>query len=241
MSSDPLIHALIISDSDGRFLVDVIRNKKLDTARLSGFIGALKMFGEETLGNIKDISINGANIDMLVISKDNLIMIAVMNSDLPAINFREGCERALTLFKTLHGDEINSWNGSLETFRDFQQLLNQQIERYFKELEEYKFKRQTQDKSFEDLREDMVKYNKKFFVQKSKSSIIPFFDDEKDKEIVSKEKPIHEKIKEEIEGKIEKKPEKKEIAKRLNKISEEQIKKDLEKELKQTLAKIKKD
>ncbi|MGV9203907.1 MAG: hypothetical protein ACOC44_07775, partial [Promethearchaeia archaeon] len=71
MKKNILIHALIISDEQGRFLVDLIRNKDLNTAQLSGFISAFKMFGEETLGNIKAISIDGLDIDMLVVSKYN--------------------------------------------------------------------------------------------------------------------------------------------------------------------------
>jgi hypothetical protein len=136
-----LIHALIIADHNGRFLVDVVRNQKLKTDYLSGFIGALKMFGEETLGNIKDISINGLDIDMIIVSKHNLIMIAVMDSDVPLLDFREGCARALEVFYKIFGDQIDSWNGSLETFRDFQDLLREQISRYFQELRDYDLKK----------------------------------------------------------------------------------------------------
>lgn len=137
MSGKLLVHALIISDSNGRFLVDLVRNKQIRTDYLSGFIGALKMFGEETLGNIRDISINGLDIEMLIVSKYNLICVAIIDADIPEINFRRGCERALDVFYSLFKDKIEGWDGSLETFRDFKELLNEQILRYFEELAEY--------------------------------------------------------------------------------------------------------
>ena len=160
MNESPLIHALIISDNNGRFLVDVIRNENLETAHLSGFISALKMFGEETLGKIRDISINGLDIDMLIFTKYNLIMIAIMDTSLPGLDFRAGCERALDVFFRIFGDQIEEWDGSLETFRDFRDLLNQQIERYFNELEEYNVEEHLE---FDEIKDDLIKYNKKFF------------------------------------------------------------------------------
>ncbi|MHA1292058.1 MAG: hypothetical protein ACTSQJ_05255 [Promethearchaeota archaeon] len=132
-----LIHALIISDNNGRFLVDLIRNPDLKTDYLSAFIGALKMFGEETLGKIKDISINGLDIDLLVISRYGLAMIAIMDSNVPILNFREGCERALDVFYKIFKDKIENWDGSLKTFKDFRELLKGQVNRYFEELEAF--------------------------------------------------------------------------------------------------------
>ena len=163
MDDELLIHGLIIADKNGRFLVDVIRNNKLETAHLSGFIGALKMFGEQSLGRIRDISINGLDIDMLIVTKNRLIMIAIMDADLPEIGFRAGCERALDLFDTLHGEDLKSWDGSLKTFRDFRSLLSQQIDRYFEELADFRFAKRAQHLTFEELKEEMVKYNQKFF------------------------------------------------------------------------------
>ncbi len=149
MQQKILIHALIIADHNGRFLVDVVRNQKLKTDYLSGFIAALKMFGEETLGRIKDISINGLDIDMIIVTKYNLIMIAVMDSEVPLLDFREGCARALDVFYKIFGDKIDNWDGSLETFRDFQDLLKDQIARYFEELREHEFKLRVKEMDIE--------------------------------------------------------------------------------------------
>lgn len=135
-----LIHALIISDNNGQFLCELLRNEKLEPAYLSGFIGALKMFGEETLGKIKDISINGLDIDMLIVSKHDLIFIALMDSNVPHLDFREGCERALDVFYKLFQNEIKTWDGSLQPFKGFKELLEGQVERYFEELEALKTK-----------------------------------------------------------------------------------------------------
>ena len=149
MQQKILIHALIIADHNGNFLVDVVRNQKLKTAYLTGFIAALKMFGEETLGNIKDISINGLDIDMIIVTKYNLIMIAVMDSNIPLLDFREGCARALDVFYKIFGDQIDTWDGALDTFADFQDLLKEQIARYFEELREYDVKMRVKEMDIE--------------------------------------------------------------------------------------------
>ena len=161
MSENPLIHALIIADNNGNFLVDLIRNEHLEAARLSGFISALRMFGEETLGKIRDIAINGLDIDMLVVSKYKLVMIAIMDSDLPGLDFRAGCERALEVFHKIFKDQIRNWDGSLNTFKDFRELLQQQVDRYFSELKEYQEEHHLEKLEFDELRNKMVKINNK--------------------------------------------------------------------------------
>ena len=94
-----LVHALIIAGNDGNFLVSVVRNPELDEAVLSGFISALNMFGQQTLGKVGDISISGLGINLLVINKWGLHIIGILDSDLPELNFREGCENALDVFR----------------------------------------------------------------------------------------------------------------------------------------------
>ena len=138
MSERLLVHALIISDNNGQFLCELVRNNKLDPAHLSGFISALKMFGEETLGKIRDISINGLDIEMLIISKYDLVFIALMDSNVPHLNFREGCERALDVFYRIFHDKLKDWDGSLKPFKDFKELLEGQVQRYFDEIEKIK-------------------------------------------------------------------------------------------------------
>jgi len=144
MGKRVLIHALIISDSNGRFLVDIIRNPKLESAHLSGFISALKMFGEETLGEIGNISISGLDIDLLTISKHNLIMVVIMDSDLPDLNFKKGCERALDSFYEIYNELIPNWKGSLKTFRDFREILTKQIELFFDIYREYRIEQKSE-------------------------------------------------------------------------------------------------
>lgn len=247
MDDELLIHALIISDSNGRFLVDVIRNDKLETAHLSGFIGALKMFGEETLGKIRDISINGLDIDMLIVSKYKLIMIAIMDAELPEIGFRAGCERALDLFDTLHGEDLKSWDGSLKTFRDFRSLLNQQIERYFKELEDFRFAKRAHKLTFEELKDEMVKYNQKFFKDEDLEEKI----EEKPKQtekVIEEKKPKKEEKKQivvesvtEEEPKVKEKPKEKPKVEPLDKDQEEAKEESKEEPIEEPKKELKED
>ncbi len=164
-----IIHALIIADDNGRFLVDVIRNEKLEATRLSALIGALKIFGEETLGKIKDIRINGLGINMLVVSKYNLIMIAIMDEDLPETNFREGCESALDTFYDSYKEVLQNWKGNLRLFSDFKILLNQQIQNYIEALKSFIYGSNETHDTFGKLMKDMDSYNKRFFKKRGDS------------------------------------------------------------------------
>ncbi|MFO8017546.1 MAG: hypothetical protein R6U96_02835 [Promethearchaeia archaeon] len=165
MKEKIFIHALIISDEQGRFLVDLIRNKNLDTAQLSGFISALKMFGEETLGDIEAISIDGLDIDMLVVSKYDLVFISIMDTYCAQItDFRKGCEKALDTFYKKYKDKLFNWDGDLRQFREFKDILKDQVKKYLEKMREYE--RQMiqvvqKDKNNEDLKRSKRRFSKK--------------------------------------------------------------------------------
>lgn len=170
-----LVHAFIISDSNGRFFVQIIRNPEIDETRLSGFVGALKLFGEETLGKIKDIKITGLDINLLVVSKYNLVSIIILDSDLPEFNMREGCEKLLDTFYTHYVDVIKDWNGSLAPFKEFKTLMEELIQHFFGLLKTYrkehkletptkkKKRGETRIANFEGIKEKLMEYNKRFF------------------------------------------------------------------------------
>ena len=122
-----LVHALVIATYEGNFLVSIIRNPEMDETVLSGFIGALNMFGSQTLGEVGDIRISGLEISLLVIHKWGLHIIAVIDSDLPHLNFREGCEAALDAFYERYVEKIENWGGRLKVFSDFKPFLEGQI------------------------------------------------------------------------------------------------------------------
>ena len=170
MSDKLFIHALIISDENGNFFVDVIRNKKLETARLSGFISALKMFGEETLGNIKSITIDGLDINMMVVSKYDLIFIAIMDNDLPETNFREGCIKALDQFYQRYHEELESWDGSLQKFREFRKTLKIQIANYIRNLTQYLASAPQELEEFNKLKSQLSSYNERFYRKRGERS-----------------------------------------------------------------------
>ncbi len=133
-----LVHALVIATFEGNFLVSIIRNPELDETVLSGFIGALNMFGQQTLGKVGDISISGLGINLLVIHKWGLHVIAIIDSDLPELNFREGCEAALDAFYDRYVQKLENWGGRLRIFSDFKPFLEGQIQGYFAKLKEFK-------------------------------------------------------------------------------------------------------
>jgi len=142
-----LIHALIIAGNNGNFLVSVVRNPELDEAVLSGFISALNMFGQQTLGKVGDITISGLGINLLVINKWGLHIIGILDADIPELNFREGCEAALDAFYEKYVEKLQDWNGRLKIFSDFKSYLEGMIQGYFVKLKEF---RQNQPDFFDE-------------------------------------------------------------------------------------------
>lgn len=133
-----LIHALIISDTDGNFLVHLIRNGELDEALLSGFIAALNMFGKQTIGDLNEISLTGLDVSLLVVSKYDLVCIVIMDADLTEIDFKEGCENALDAFYEKYREDICDWGGDMSKFREFRDYLDGQIQEYFVKIKEFR-------------------------------------------------------------------------------------------------------
>ena len=197
MTKRILIHALIISGADGTFLTHIIRNPELDEAVLSGFISALNIFGSHTLGKIGDISISGLDINLLVIHKYSLMCIAVMDSDIPELSIREGCEIALDTFYQKYVQEIDNFNGRLTKFSEFKPFLEGQIQGYFAKLKEHEKEQKafSDDASLKEKElspEELIEVLKKDIIiyQQANSSL-----HEKNRELEEKIKELEEKIK----------------------------------------------
>ena len=137
MEKHLLIHAFLISDNNGTLLVEVTKNETMEPALLSGFISALKVFGEGTLGNISNISIEGLDINMIIVSKFNLFMMAIIDSNIPELNLRTGCEETLKIFYQMFKDRFDSFDGDVTVFDKFTEILEAHVQHYLQALEEF--------------------------------------------------------------------------------------------------------
>jgi len=128
-----LIKGIIICKQSGEYLVDLIIDSKINPVLLSSFVGALSLFGEETMKKIEEINIKGLDVDMIMISKYNLILVAIMDKQFLKHNIREEAEMALDMFYSSYQEEINGCVDVCQ-FEEFKQMLYWQIVDYINKI-----------------------------------------------------------------------------------------------------------
>ncbi|MHA1144312.1 MAG: hypothetical protein ACTSRW_06200 [Candidatus Helarchaeota archaeon] len=128
--------AVIIAGKDGRPFISVIKDNVLNGDLISAFISALSVFGEENLGRIEEILIKGLDIDLFIVYRHELILIAVMESGMKKKDIRGEAEFALDSFHDYYKDYLKNWDGDQTIFKEFTQMLEKQIEDYYKKIEE---------------------------------------------------------------------------------------------------------
>ena len=97
---------------------------------LSSFVGALSLFGAESLGKIEEITIKGLSIQMVIVNKFDLVLIAIMDKDFVKEDMREEAEKALDMFYHLYQNEISDCT-DVSQFESFKKILYNQIVEYF--------------------------------------------------------------------------------------------------------------
>ena len=120
----------MICKETGIYLLDLILDSEINPILLSSFVGALSLFGEENMGKIEEITIKGLDIQMIIVSKHKLILIAIMDKDFLKQDIREEAEKALDMFYTLYQNEIDECV-DVYIFDSFKKILYKQIKEYF--------------------------------------------------------------------------------------------------------------
>jgi hypothetical protein len=115
-----IIRSVIICKNSGEFLVDLRLDSDIDPVMISSFVSALSMFGGENLGKIEEISVKGLSIEMVVVSKHDLVLIAMMDRDFFKDIVRKTGERILDLFYGMFETQLDDVVelGKFELFRD---------------------------------------------------------------------------------------------------------------------------
>jgi hypothetical protein len=97
---------------------------------LSSFVGALSLFGTENMGKIEEITIKGLSIQMVIVNKFDLVLIAIMDKDFVKNDMRTEAEKALDMFYHLYQNEISDCT-DVSQFKSFKKILYDQIVEYF--------------------------------------------------------------------------------------------------------------
>ena len=128
------LKGIVICKESGEYLLDLILDSDINPILLSSFVGALSLFGKDSLGKIEEITIKGLNVEMIIVSKHNLIFIAILDKDFAKDGVREEAEKALDNFYTLYQDEIDECMDVFK-FDSFKKILLMQIQEFFHNLE----------------------------------------------------------------------------------------------------------
>ena len=114
---------------------------------LSSFVGALSLFGSESLGKIEEITIKGLSIQMVIVNKFELVLIAIMDKDFVKEDMREEAEKALDMFYHLYQNEISDCT-DVSQFESFKKILYDQIVEYFNRINRKNTKAEIKDFGF---------------------------------------------------------------------------------------------
>jgi len=114
---------------------------------LSSFVGALSLFGAESLGKIEEITIKGLSIQMIIVNKFDLVLIAIMDKDFVKEDMREEAEKALDMFYHLYKNEISD-STDVSQFESFKKILYDQIVEYFNRINDDNAKKEIRDFGF---------------------------------------------------------------------------------------------
>lgn len=95
------------------------------------------MFGSENMGKIEEIIIKGLDIQMVIVNKYDLFLIAIMDKDFAKNDIHTEAEKALDVFFSLYKSEIKSSdpNQDINVFLPFKKALYWQIRDYVERIE----------------------------------------------------------------------------------------------------------
>ena len=125
-----LLKGIVICRQTGVYLLDLIIDTEINPILLSSFVGALGMFGSENMGKIEEIIIKGLDIQMIIVNKYDLFLIAILDKDFASKDIHDEAEKALDIFYSVYQDEIGDCV-ELGIFEPFKKALSNQIKEFF--------------------------------------------------------------------------------------------------------------
>jgi len=117
-----IIRALVICKTSGQYLVDQIFDTKINPIMISSFVSALSMFGQENMGKIEEISVKGIDVELIIVSKHDLILIVLMDRHFYKDIIRKSGEKILDLFFAMFSNQLGD-SEEIEQFSDFRDVL----------------------------------------------------------------------------------------------------------------------
>ena len=139
------IKGIVIAKTSGEYLLDLILDTEINPVLLSSFVGALSLFGKDNLGKIEEINVKGLDVDMIVVYKYNLILIAIISHEFTE-DIRDEAEKALDMFYSSYVKELQNLEClNVAIFEEFKKVLYLQIQDYFEILKDKEKENQIPD------------------------------------------------------------------------------------------------
>lgn len=129
-----LLKGIIICKESGEYLLDLILDTDINPILLSSFVGALSMFGKDSLGKIEEINVKGLDVDIIIVNKYDLILVAIMDKKFAQGGIRQEIEMALDMFYMLYQNDIED-SLNVTKFDSFKDVLISQIKEYFERVQ----------------------------------------------------------------------------------------------------------
>jgi len=129
--------------------VDLILDTDINPVLLSSFVGALSLFGKDNLGKIEEISITGLDVDMIIVTKYDLIFVAIFAKEFAKNigEMRKEIEKALDMFYSSYQEEIKS-AVDVSLFNGFKDILHMQIQDYLEIIQDKEREKEIPDFGF---------------------------------------------------------------------------------------------
>ena len=105
---------------------------------ISNFIAALSMFGEENVGQIKRIFIEGLNVEMNIVSKYDLISVFFFKPNVVKDHLEVEAEILLDRFYSIFKDQIEQGKTNLNIYKKFEEELCLCVLNYLRKIGLYK-------------------------------------------------------------------------------------------------------
>ena len=131
------VKAVLIARKDGLVLTQAIVDKtgcSIQPDLLGGFIAALQVFGEENLGHLEMINLIGLELELMVTTYKELILIAIFDSKMPKIDIRGEATQALVSFYQQYFSAFQTTTVDLKVFNEFELILETQINDYCQKI-----------------------------------------------------------------------------------------------------------
>ncbi|MBD3352879.1 MAG: hypothetical protein GF364_15455 [Candidatus Lokiarchaeota archaeon] len=120
---------IVISKTSGSILYHFEVDHSINTDLFSQFIAALAMFGEE-LGNIRRILIEGLNLEMNSLVKNNLIITAFFRPDMVTDYLEEEASKCLDEFSEKFADQLEKDRCNQDIYKCFDKNMWELIQDY---------------------------------------------------------------------------------------------------------------